>query len=86
MLGLDASSTTVPDYDIVSRVEKLVAAEQAYQATSQTLEMNLRQLGNNFQTSYDSAMGLLCSREQTGDGSTLANIRHLPSDFAMRPV
>lgn len=88
VLGLDVSSTTIPDYDIVSRVEKVVAAEKAHMLTSQTLEANLRQLGSNFQSSYDSAMGILSPQraQQAAESTILANIRHLPSDFAMKPV
>lgn len=87
VLGLDATST-IPDYDIVSRVEKLVAAEQSHLATSQTLEANLRQLGNSFQSNYTTTMGLLSPQRahQAAEGSILANIRHLPTDFAMKPI
>eukprot|EP00118_Oscarella_pearsei_P008494 m.44102 g.44102 ORF g.44102 m.44102 type:complete len:879 (+) comp33493_c1_seq6:40-2676(+) len=85
-LGLDLNATNMADYEIVARVERIVEAGNTHLAASRTLESSLLQLGSNFQTSYESAMSLVSPRKHQRAGNSLADIRELPSNFAMKPV
>ena len=48
MLGLDISTLAVPDYEIISRLEKLVQAHHSYAVTTKSLENALEDLEDGF--------------------------------------
>lgn len=59
VIGLDISQTAVPDYEIISRLEKLVEAHQSHLQASQALEAGLRHMATGFRSSYDETMSVL---------------------------
>ncbi|KAL5272473.1 hypothetical protein ACHWQZ_G000620 [Mnemiopsis leidyi] len=59
VIGLEIEATPVPDYEIISRLEKLVEAHQSHLQASQALEAGLRHMASGFRNSYDETMSVL---------------------------
>ena len=55
MLGMDVNTLAVPDYEILSRLEKLILANQSNAATAIALDTALEDLGDGFRAGYDDA-------------------------------
>lgn len=55
MLGLDLNSLAIPDYEVVTRLEKLIVANQANAATALVLDSAIADLGDGFHAGYQDA-------------------------------
>ena len=55
MLGLDVNSLAVPDYEIISRLEKLILANQSNASTAITLDNVLGDMEDGFRAGYHDA-------------------------------
>lgn len=55
MLGLDLNSLAIPDYELITRLEKLVLANQANAATAVVLDSAIADLGDGFRAGYHDA-------------------------------
>lgn len=55
MLGLDVNTLAIPDYELISRLEKLVVANQANAATAIVLDSAIADLGDGFRSGYHDA-------------------------------
>ena len=55
MLGLDVNSLAVPDYEIISRLEKLILANQSNASTAITLDGVLGEMEEGFRAGYHDA-------------------------------
>lgn len=55
MLGLDVNTLAVPDYEILSRLEKLILANQSNAATAVALDTALDDISDGFRAGYDDA-------------------------------
>jgi len=55
MLGLHIDSLAVPDYEIVTRLEKLVLANQANATTAFVLDSAIADMGEGFRAGYEAA-------------------------------
>ncbi|XP_022792806.1 coiled-coil domain-containing protein 170-like [Stylophora pistillata] len=59
LLGLDINTLSVPDYEIISRLERLVQAHHAHSITTHSLEASLQDMESGFRTGYDDAVAIL---------------------------
>lgn len=59
LLGLDINTLSVPDYEIISRLERLVQAHHAHSITTHSLEASLQDMENGFRAGYDDAVAIL---------------------------
>ena len=59
LLGLDINALSVPDYEIISRLERLVQAHHAHSITTHSLEASLHDMENGFRSGYDDAVAIL---------------------------
>ena len=68
MLAVDASSHAVPDYEIISRLEKLILATQANSSVSPGMMLPvdniIDQLSDEFRSGYCSASRILSDTPQ----------------------
>lgn len=55
MLGLDVNILAVPDYEIISRLEKLILANQANMSTAVALDTALDDMQDGFRAGYEDA-------------------------------
>ena len=55
MLGLDINSLAIPDYEIISRLEKLILANSTNAATAIALDSALEDMGDGFRAGYNEA-------------------------------
>ena len=65
MLGLDVNSLAVPDYEIISRLEKLILANQSNVATVVALDSALEDVSDGFRHGYQNAARVLGSRARS---------------------
>ena len=65
MLGLDVSNLAVPDYEIISRLEKLILANQSNAATVVALDSALEDVSEGFRTGYQNASRAMASRTRS---------------------
>lgn len=65
MLGLDVNTLAVPDYEILSRLEKLILANQSNAATAIALDTALEDLGDGFRAGYSDATQALTQATRT---------------------
>ena len=63
VLGLEIRNLSVPDYDIISRLEKIVKAYQAHSVAAHSLENTLHGMNSDFRTGYEDAITILNSPE-----------------------
>ncbi|XP_071963130.1 coiled-coil domain-containing protein 170-like [Antedon mediterranea] len=56
MLGLDVTLLSVPDYEIITRLEKIIQAHHSHSLTSHTLERSLGQMDSGFREGYTGAV------------------------------
>lgn len=59
LLGLDINTLSVPDYEIISRLERLVQAHHAHSITTHSLEASLQDMESGFRAGYDDAVAIL---------------------------
>ncbi|KAK3698829.1 hypothetical protein QZH41_016033 [Actinostola sp. cb2023] len=59
LLGLDINALSVPDYEIISRLERLVQAHHAHSITTHSLEGSLHDMEKGFRCGYDDAVAIL---------------------------
>lgn len=52
MLGLAIDTLAVPDYEVVTRLEQLILANQANAASAFALDTAIADLGNGFHAGY----------------------------------
>lgn len=53
MLGLDINTLAVPDYEIISRLEKLISAHHSHAFTTMSLEEALADMEEGFLSGYE---------------------------------
>ena len=53
MLGLDINTLAIPDYEIISRLEKLISAHHSHAFTTLSLEEALADMEDGFLQGYD---------------------------------
>ena len=53
MLGLDINTLAVPDYEIISRLEKLINAHHSHTFTTMSLEEALAKVEDGFVSGYE---------------------------------
>ena len=53
MLGLDINTLAIPDYEIISRLEKLIGAHHSHAFTTMSLEEALADMEDGFLQGYD---------------------------------
>ncbi|KAJ8308568.1 hypothetical protein KUTeg_013442 [Tegillarca granosa] len=63
MLGLDINTLAVPDYEIISRLEKLISAHHSHAFTTMSLEEALADVEDGFQSGMDEYRRTLLSNE-----------------------
>lgn len=63
MLGLDISTLAIPDYEIISRLEKLIQAHHSHTFTTLSLEEALADMEDGFFTGYNEYRNTLGARE-----------------------
>lgn len=56
MLGLNVTSLAIPDYEIISRLEKFIKKHQLGVATSAALERSMQTMDPGFQMGYTEGM------------------------------
>jgi len=59
LLGLEVENLSVPDYEIISRLERLVQAHHAHSITTHSLETSLQDMESGFRAGYDDAVAIL---------------------------
>jgi hypothetical protein len=59
LLGLDVNSLAVPDFEIISRLERLVQAHHAHTVTTHSLETSLQDMDARYRAGYEDAMTIL---------------------------
>lgn len=59
LLGLDINTLSVPDYEIIARLERLVQAHHAHSITTHSLEGSLQDMQEGFRNGYDDAIAIL---------------------------
>lgn len=55
MLGLDVNTLAVPDYEIISRMEKLIQAHHAHTLTNWSLDQTLESMEDGYRAGYTDA-------------------------------
>ncbi|CAH1792734.1 unnamed protein product [Owenia fusiformis] len=65
MLGLEVNSLAVPDYEIISRLEKLVLANKTHAFTTLTLDSALEDMEDGFKSGYVEATRTLGTRSRS---------------------
>ena len=53
MLGLDMNTLAVPDYEIISRLEKLIQAHHTHAFTTMSMEEALADMEDGFLSGYE---------------------------------
>ena len=69
MLGLDVNQLAVPDYEIISRLEKLFLAQQSHTATTVALDSALENMEDGFRAGYENATHVLGTKSMLRSGS-----------------
>ena len=59
--GTEANGDAPDDYNLIARLEKLLASQLQYKETTKCLEASLKQLESGFKSSYNDALTLLAS-------------------------
>lgn len=59
LLGLEVQNLSVPDFEIISRLERLVQAHHAHAITTHSLETSLTNMDTNYRSGYDDTIALL---------------------------
>jgi len=66
LLGLEVQSLSVPDYEIIARLERLIQAHHAHSITTHSLETSLQDMEKGFRTGYDDAVAILRTPRPNG--------------------
>ena len=64
MLGMDIVTLAVPDYEIISRLEKLIQAHHSHALTSFHVENSLQDMDANFRQGYNRGRSVSPSRRR----------------------
>ncbi|XP_022091031.1 coiled-coil domain-containing protein 170-like [Acanthaster planci] len=59
MLGMDVTTLAVPDYEIISRLEKLIQAHHSHAITAFGLDQSLQNMEKGFRQGYEEATALI---------------------------
>ncbi|XP_033120356.1 coiled-coil domain-containing protein 170-like [Anneissia japonica] len=59
MLSLDVTVLAVPDYEIITRLEKLIQAHHSHSLTTHSLERSIGQMERGFREGYEDAQAIL---------------------------
>ncbi|XP_033632699.1 coiled-coil domain-containing protein 170-like isoform X1 [Asterias rubens] len=59
MLGMDITTLAVPDYEIISRLEKLIQAHHSHAITAYGLDESLQNMERGFRQGYEEASALV---------------------------
>ena len=59
LLGLDIQNLSIPDFEIISRLERLVQAHHAHAISSHSLETSLTHMDARYRSGYEDAMAIL---------------------------
>ena len=59
MLGMDITTLAVPDYEIISRLEKLIQAHHSHAITAYGLDESLQNMERGFRQGYEEATALI---------------------------
>ena len=59
LLGLDVNNLAVPDFEIISRLERMVQAHHAHAVTTHSLESSLQNMDARYRDGYADAMAIL---------------------------
>ena len=65
MLGLDVNTLAVPDYEIISRLEKLILANQSHITASSVIDTTLNTMNDSFCAGYNDSTMNRRSRSST---------------------
>ena len=65
MLGLDVNTLAVPDFEIISRLEKLILANQGNASTALALDTAILDMEDSFRAGYEDATQALNSTKAT---------------------
>lgn len=65
MLGLDINTLAIPDYEIISRLEKLIQAHHTHAFTSMNMEEALADMEDGFVSGYEDYRRSIASNEST---------------------
>ena len=65
MLGLDVNTLAVPDYEIISRLEKLILANQSNAVATSVIDGTLRGMNESFQAGYQDATRTIQTRSRS---------------------
>lgn len=89
MLGLDVQSLAVPDYEIISRLEKLILAQQSHSMTAAAMDATLEDMSDGFRVGYEDASKILIpsrpiSAIRSSNRPTMTSSRNVSR--AIRPV
>lgn len=59
LLGMNVENLSVPDFEIISRIERLVHAHRAHAITTHSLETSLQDMDARYRESYEDTMAIL---------------------------
>ena len=62
MLGMNVTNLAVPDFEIISRLEKLILANQANATTAVVLDTAMEDMEDSFKAGYADAARVLATR------------------------
>ena len=65
MLGLDINTLAIPDYEIISRLEKLIQAHHTHSFTKMNMEEALADMEDGFLSGYEDYRRSIASNEST---------------------
>ncbi|XP_013406676.1 coiled-coil domain-containing protein 170 [Lingula anatina] len=75
MLGLDVNTLAIPDYEIISRLEKLIQTHHAHTITAAGLESALEDMEDGFIRGYQDARVVLAATPRRSRSPTRAKTR-----------
>lgn len=73
MLGLDINTLAVPDYEIISRLEKLILAHQSSAVANATVDTVLGDMEEGFRAGYNGATKIITRSRSPTRKVTITN-------------
>lgn len=74
MLGLDIESIAVPDFEMISRLEKLILANQANQSSSLVFDSSVEDMVEEFRRGYHEAERIIDKPQRSRNQRPTAKI------------